>query len=302
MRIDPKLIIEFAAIAQERSFVRAAQRLRVGQPWLSARLAKLEKILGFPLLHRTTRSVTLTERGAAFLPIAEEMAHLSQTADRLSFQLNRRERRVLRIGAAPSTKVIRHRHELLHDFVVAHHDISLELESAWSVPLLAKLESGEIDLSFMMGEVDAARFDRIVLAHYGLAVTVSTSHPWASRPSLTPEDLAGLTVQVFTRNLNPGLWDMLYAPLIEAGSRFVEMPEMAEGSPVRMRTSEEVAAFFDFGSDDQGGVDIVRIPVRSPVAVPFQLLRSVSLADHDQNSFWDMALHRSERGEPTRAE
>ena len=297
MRVDPKLMIEFAAIAQERSFIRAAQRLQVAQPWLSARLAKLENMLGFRLLDRTTRSVTLTERGAAFLPVAEEMARLSQAADRLSLQLGRRARRTLRIGAAPSTKIIRHRHELLNDFVLAHTDISLELESAWSVPLLAKLESGEIDLSFMMGEVDGARFERIVLAHYGLAVTVARSHRWAARPLVELEDLAGQCVQVFTRNLNPGLWDMLYAPLIEAGSRFVEMPEMAEGAPVRMRTPEDVAAFFDFGCDDPGGVDVVRIPVRSQVAVPFQLLRSVSHSAHDDRAFWDMALHRGERGQ-----
>ncbi len=295
MRVDPRLMIEFAAIARERSFVRAAQQLRVAQPWLSARLSKLESIVGFRLLERTTRSVSLTERGAAFLPVAEEMARLSQAADRLSLELGRRERRVLRIGAAPSTKVIRHRHELLNDFALAHSDISLELESAWSLPLLAKLEAGEIDLSFMMGEVDTARFERIILAHYGLAVTVDRSHQWARRTLVEAEDLAGRSVQVFTRSLNPGLWDMLYAPLIEAGSRFVEMPEFAEGAPVRMRSAEDVAAFFDFGRDDPGGVDVVRIPVRSQVAVPFQLLRSIDHAADGDRDFWDMALHRSAR-------
>ncbi|MEJ7926727.1 LysR family transcriptional regulator [Sphingobium sp. AN641] len=292
-------MIEFAAIAQERSFVRASQRLRVGQPWLSARLAKLENILGFRLLHRTTRSVTLTERGAAFLPVAEEMARLSQTADRLSLQLGRRERRVLRIGAAPSTKTSRHRHELLNDFALAHTDVSLELESAWSLPLLAKLEAGEIDLSFMMGEVDTARFERIVLAHYGLAVTVGRSHQWAQRPSIAPGELDSSRLQVFTRNLNPGLWDMLYAPLTATGCRFVEMPEMAEGAPFRMRATDDVAAFFDFGSDDPGGADVVRIPVRSAVAVPFQLLRSVNHAADGGRLFWDMAFDRAERGEPS---
>lgn len=297
MRVDPRLMIEFAAIAQERSFIRAAQRLQVAQPWLSARLAKLENMLGFRLLDRTTRSVTLTERGAAFLPVAEEMARLSQAADRLSLQLGRRARRVLRIGAAPSTKIIQHRHELLNDFVLAHPDISLELEIAWSVPLLAKLESGEIDLSFMMGQVDSARFERIVLAHYGLAVTVARSHPWARRPWVERADLTGQCVQVFTRSLNPGLWDMAYAPLVEAGSRFIEMPEMAEGAPVRMRAPEDVAAFFDFGSDDPGGVDVVRIPLRSQFAVPFQLLRNIDHAAQDDGAFWDMALQRSVRGE-----
>ena len=89
IRLDPKLMIAFAVIAQERSFTRAAERLRVAQPWLSARFAKLESLLGFRLLDRTTRSVTLTDRGATLLPVAEEMLRVSQQADRLSLQIGR---------------------------------------------------------------------------------------------------------------------------------------------------------------------------------------------------------------------
>lgn len=270
----------------------------MAQPWLSARLNKLETIFGFRLLDRTTRSVTLTERGAAILPVAEELARLSQVADRLALQLERQKRRVLRIGAAPSTKVIRHRHELLNDFALAHTEYSLELESAWSIPLLAKLEAGEIDLTFMMGAVDGAKFERIVLAQYGLAVSVSRSHPWASRQLLKPSDLAQCNVQVFTRNLNPGLWDMLYAPLVEVSSRLVEMPEFAEGAPNRMRSPDDVAAFFDFGGDDPVGMDVIRIPVRSHVRVPFQLLRTMHSAADASSAFWNMAVARAER--PTR--
>ena len=292
MRVDPKLIIEFAVIAEERSFVRAALRLRVAQPWLSARLGKLERMVGFRLLDRTTRSVALTERGAALLPVAKDLSRLAREADELLAQLGRHERGILRIGAAPSTKVIRHRHELLNDFALAQTNFSLELESAWSVSLLVKLDSGEIDLSFMMGEVDSTRFERIVLGHYGLAVTVACSHPWAGLTVIEPDKLADRCVQVFTRSLNPELWDMLYAPLVEAGSQFIEMPEMAEGAPTRLRTLDDIAAFFDFGSDDPGPSSLVRIPVRSQVAVPFQLLRSTRHSPHADHIFWDMALRR----------
>lgn len=301
MRLDPKLIIEFAAIAQERSFIRASERLRVAQPWLSARLGKLETMLGFRLLERTTRRVTLTDRGAAFLPVAEEMARLSQAADRLSLQLSRRHRHVLRIGAAPSTKVVRLRHELLNDFAASRTDISVELESAWSIPLLAKLNHGEIDLSFMMGKVDPTRFECIVLGHYGLAVTVARTHDWADRPLIRQEELADKRVQVFTRGLNPDLWDMLYAPLVKMGSRFVEMPEIAEGAPSRMRALEDIAAFFDFGSDDPGTADVVRIPVESEVAVPFQLLRTSQSAEDADDAFWKMAQRRVESDRPAAA-
>jgi DNA-binding transcriptional LysR family regulator len=293
--IDPKLIIEFAAVAQERSFIRAAQRLRVAQPWLSARIAKLERILGFRLLERTTRSVALTARGAAFLPIAEEMTRISEVADRMGRQLERRERRVLRIGAAPYTRIISERHEMLNDFASAQTDISIELETAWSVSLVAKLKAGEIDLSFLMGAVDPTKFQSLVIAHYGLAITVSRSHKWTDRPLLDLKDMAGQSVQVFTRSLNSDLWDHLYSPLVGAGCQFIEMPEMAEGAPMRMRSSEDAAAFFDFGADDPGGVEIVRIPLKSQVAVPFQLLRSVNSASDIDQRFWEMAQQHIKR-------
>ena len=289
IRLDPKLMIAFAVIAQERSFTRAAERLRVAQPWLSARFAKLESLLGFRLLDRTTRSVTLTDRGATLLPVAEEMLRVSQQADRLSLQIGRTERQVLRIGAAPYTKVIRRRHELLNDFALARADIGLELEIGWSIPLLAKLDAGEIDLSFMMGSVDPRQYERITLSEYGLAISVDKAHGWAGRPHLDVQDVAGIAVQVCTRSLNPGLWATLHAPLIEAGCRFISMPEMAEGAPTRMRSPEDVAAFFDFGADEPAAADVVRIPLRSQVAVPFQLLRRVGYASPASDAFWAMA-------------
>jgi DNA-binding transcriptional LysR family regulator len=57
----------FAAIAEQRSFSKAATQLGVGRSTLSQNLRALEERLGVRLLNRTTRSVALTEAGARFL-------------------------------------------------------------------------------------------------------------------------------------------------------------------------------------------------------------------------------------------
>ncbi|MER9596402.1 LysR family transcriptional regulator, partial [Mesorhizobium sp. M0244] len=57
----------FAAIAEARSFTRAAARIGRDATILSRRLASLEERLDVRLLHRTTRSVSLTEAGSEFL-------------------------------------------------------------------------------------------------------------------------------------------------------------------------------------------------------------------------------------------
>ena len=50
---DVRLMLQFAAIAEERSFTRAAKRLGLAQPWLSARMRALEDELGSEVFERS---------------------------------------------------------------------------------------------------------------------------------------------------------------------------------------------------------------------------------------------------------
>ncbi|MEJ7927498.1 LysR family transcriptional regulator [Sphingobium sp. AN641] len=289
MRIDPKLIIHFAVIAEEGSFTRAARRLRVAQPWLSARLHKLEEMLGFRLIERTTRSLSLTEKGAEFLAAARNVAEASEAADCLALQLGRSNRGVLRIGAPPYSKAIRERRELIDAFAIAHPTVSVEIETGWSLALLGRLDRRDIDLAFIMGDLDITGFESVILRRFGVALTMARDHPWSAEPTLSPKALAGRPVEVFVRNLNPILWDTLYAPLIDAGAAFIEVPEVAEGPPDRMRSPDALAAYLDFGGYDAGLADVVRIPLAAPALVPFQLVRPVSQLSNAGEDFWQSA-------------
>ncbi len=72
---DLTLLSTFVAVAEERHFRRAADRLHVAQPVVSRRIQRLEQDLGTALLERTTRHVVLTEAGTVFLDAARRMLH-----------------------------------------------------------------------------------------------------------------------------------------------------------------------------------------------------------------------------------
>src|ERR1700722_9493249 len=76
----------FAAIATQKSFRKASEELRVSPSTLSHRMRTLESRMGVRLLHRTTRSVAVTETGSALLarlqPVFRELdAALAEVND-----------------------------------------------------------------------------------------------------------------------------------------------------------------------------------------------------------------------------
>ncbi|HEX6392629.1 MAG TPA: LysR family transcriptional regulator [Acidimicrobiales bacterium] len=80
MELDLRLVRYFVAVADELHFGRAAARLHLAQPALSRQIRKLEDQLGYRLLERDSRHVTLTGRGEKFLADARE---LLRVADRM---------------------------------------------------------------------------------------------------------------------------------------------------------------------------------------------------------------------------
>jgi LysR family hydrogen peroxide-inducible transcriptional activator len=72
----------FVAVAEEKSFSRAAEKVRIAQPSLSQQIQKLESELGHPLFDRLARRVLLTEAGSGFLPYARRILNELSSAQR----------------------------------------------------------------------------------------------------------------------------------------------------------------------------------------------------------------------------
>lgn len=120
-------ITAFVAVAEAGSISEAARRLRLSKSVVSERLSEMEKTLGATLLHRTTRKLTLTEDGAAFLERATRIVHeVREAAADLA------ERRGTLTGplriAAPVTFGRMHLGPALYPFLVEHPEIELTLD------------------------------------------------------------------------------------------------------------------------------------------------------------------------------
>ena len=81
MPVDLRTLTVFVKVGERRSFVRAAAELGMGQSGVSNAINRLEDELGVQLLARTTRSVNLTDDGAAFLLRSSEPARRAHIND-----------------------------------------------------------------------------------------------------------------------------------------------------------------------------------------------------------------------------
>lgn len=120
-------VASFVAVAESGSITEAARRLHLSKSVVSERLAEMEQVLGTRLLHRTTRRVSLTEDGAAFLERATRI--LREVEDAATDMAERRGTLSgpLRI-AAPVTFGRMHLGPALYPFLARHPDIDLTLD------------------------------------------------------------------------------------------------------------------------------------------------------------------------------
>jgi DNA-binding transcriptional LysR family regulator len=120
-------VATFVAVAEAGSISEAARRLRLAKSVVSDRLAELERTLGARLVHRSTRKLTLTEDGTAFLERAARIAAEIEAA-----AVDMAERRGALVGplriSAPVTFGRRHLGPAIYPFLARHPGIELILD------------------------------------------------------------------------------------------------------------------------------------------------------------------------------
>lgn len=195
--MDIRQLRYFVTVAEEANFTRAAARLHLAQPGVSAQVRQLEKELGHLLLDRSGRSVTLTEVGEAVLPYARAaigaVEAVRQTADEFTGLLRGQVTLGLVAGAAAAA----HEFDLasvLARFHADHPQVEIALTEETSEWMLTALRQGELDMA-MIGLAEAQPAPGIslqVLVDEPLVAAVAPDDPALTSPDRTSIPLAEL--------------------------------------------------------------------------------------------------------------
>src|SRR5689334_24448313 len=190
--IDVKGLRSFVVVAEEASFARAASRVHVAQPGVSAQVRRLESELGQRLLDRSGRSVRLTEAGAAVLPFARAALDAVASARLAVDELAGLVRGQVTVGMVNgcALPVLA---ELLAGFHHRYPGVAITLVEDNSDRLAERLRDGRLDLALIgwAGEAPPG-LDTVVLVDEEVVAAVHPSHPLADAGPLTVSMLRDL--------------------------------------------------------------------------------------------------------------
>ena len=184
----------FVAVAEERSFTRAADRLHVVQSAVSAAVRSLERELSTALFHRTTRTVALTDAGEILLPEARIVLAAAALARDSVEQAKDGLRGKIALGimqawAHPSLSVA----EMITVFQRDHPLVELSVRHVGGSAVLAEaLRSGDVDLGILSLPEAAPGLELTELSAEPMVLACTADHKLAgvgriSLPELTSE-------------------------------------------------------------------------------------------------------------------
>lgn len=178
----------FAAVAEELSFTRAAEKLHVSQPPLSHQIGVLEEELGSRLFVRTSRSVQLSEAGKALLPhvlavfesLEEGRLHVQRVTQGLEGRVSVGITGSHFLGPLP---------HFIKDFRQSRPNVEVVLKEMAPADQLEAMTDLRVDLSFSRGIPPGSSMSGHLLWRDATVVVLPAGHRLSSRQSLHLQDL-----------------------------------------------------------------------------------------------------------------
>jgi DNA-binding transcriptional LysR family regulator len=185
----------FVAIAEERSFTRAAERLWVAQPGLSTQIRRLEAELGVRLFQRHARGVDLTPAGSLFLERARAALAAAELAGSTGSDLNGGLAGTLRVGLATPARW-RGTAPLLERFTRERDGVELTVLEGYGGTLWRELRDGRLDAVIAPSSFASPDLRTLRLGTEPWVVLVGEGHRLAGSGPLASSELDGEQIAV----------------------------------------------------------------------------------------------------------
>ncbi len=164
------------AIYQERSFSKAAKRLYVSQPWLSAAVKKVEQELKLPLFDRSTNPISLTDAGRYYIRQVEQIMAIEAEMRRTFADMSAVQGTSLRIGSSMffCTYVLP---SLLGEFRTQYPQITLTFTEGTASTLADQVAAGTLDFLLEAEPPGSKALESMIWAEEELALAVPADYP-----------------------------------------------------------------------------------------------------------------------------
>ena len=200
----------FVAVAEEENVSRAALRLHVSQPALSRQVRDLEDELGFALLHRSAKSVRLTDAGRTFL--GESRAVLKRADDAVAAATAVATGRTgeLHIGYAP-TPTSRLLPPALRAFQAETPEVRVKLHDLSTEEMVRALRERTVHLALLVkpGRALLRGLKFVSILTDPVRIAVPPGHPWARLRKVPFERLLSEPLVVYSRKDFPEYHEFL---------------------------------------------------------------------------------------------
>lgn len=134
-------------VYKEKNFTRAAEKLFITQPALSMAIQKVEERLGMPIFDRSTRPISLTDAGRAYLEYIESARHLDVEFEQQIQDIKELDKGRIVIGGSHylNAYILP---EVLAGFLERYPNVEIDLREASSAELAERLRRQELDVTF----------------------------------------------------------------------------------------------------------------------------------------------------------
>ena len=206
----------FVAVAEERHFGRAAERVGIAQPPLSRQLQDLERELGYPLVDRARRPIELTAAGQTLLEHGRSILEAVEIAVRETRRAGAGHSGRIAIGY-PQSLAYSGLTGLLRAFRERSPDVAIEVRELPPADQVEALKRGDLDVGFVRAPLEEPQLSSENIRTERLVLALPADHRLAIRERVALSAVSREPFVFFPRARGPGFFDLLISVCRSSG-------------------------------------------------------------------------------------